>query len=312
MRSLRPEYLYRPSQILRRALYPLRSSRTLEEAPWGMPLSFDPYEIHGRAMLTLGILDLRTCEMISRVVAPGDIVVDVGANIGMMTSLMAKRAGPTGRVYAFEPQPDNRLRLEDNKLLWKEKVPASADVAISSAALSSSQGQAFLRLPDGFGDNSGLATLCTKNSTTPNVDVAVQVDTFDNYFQHLTSPTRIKLVKIDVEGHEDAVLKGMQQHLLQKRIEYIIYEEHRDVPTPATEMLAHWGYRSFMIDRTFRGPRLSPVETLPPRPVGEPTNLIAMTNAGVPPTLQKKGWTCLRRSSCSLSRGADVEGSLYA
>src|SRR5436305_13235898 len=49
-----------------------------------------------------------------RVLREGDIVVDIGANIGYLTVLASLLVGPTGRVIAFEPDPENVLRLRAN------------------------------------------------------------------------------------------------------------------------------------------------------------------------------------------------------
>ena len=70
MNWIRPEYLLRPSQILRRLAYGLGLTKNKARAttPWRLPVTFDPTELHGRAMLTLGLSDLRTNEIISRVV----------------------------------------------------------------------------------------------------------------------------------------------------------------------------------------------------------------------------------------------------
>lgn len=64
MRELQPEYLYRSSKILRRVAYVpgLTKSKRSAKTPFGLQIHFDPNELHGRAMLMLGLSDLRTCE----------------------------------------------------------------------------------------------------------------------------------------------------------------------------------------------------------------------------------------------------------
>ena len=134
MRALKPEYFYRPSQILRRLGYSVgfAKNKSSEMTPWRLRIAFAPGELHGRAMLTHGLSDLRTCEMISRIVRAGDCVVDISANIGIMTSLMAKRACVSGSVFAFEPHPQTSAWLEKNVCEWSHRDLDCAPVEVLS------------------------------------------------------------------------------------------------------------------------------------------------------------------------------------
>src|SRR5690606_28121969 len=60
----------------------------------------------GRAVALLGDIDRKVSTVIQRFVRPGDCVLDVGANLGVMTLYAARRVGSTGLVHAFEPQTD--------------------------------------------------------------------------------------------------------------------------------------------------------------------------------------------------------------
>ena len=59
-----------------------------------------PRETVGHIMWHLGVLDLAASEVCWRLLDPGETAVDVGANIGVMTGLLARRAGPTGESGA--------------------------------------------------------------------------------------------------------------------------------------------------------------------------------------------------------------------
>ena len=138
MRFIRPEYIFRPAQILRRLAWGLGMTKKAGSAmaPWGLTLRFDPDEVHGRAMLALGLSDLRVNEMIARIVRKGDIAVDIGANIGIMASLMAARSGPSGFVYAFEPHPKIRETLQKNIAAWASAPVPTAPVSVIPMAVS--------------------------------------------------------------------------------------------------------------------------------------------------------------------------------
>lgn len=291
MHVLKPEYVFRPLQGFRRLAYlvGLTVNNQSAETPWGLPITFDPTELHGRAMLTLGLSDLRTCEMISRIVRPGDRAVDIGANIGIMTSLMARRAEESGAIYAFEPHPHTRGRLEHNVREWNGSCLNCASVEVLPYAVSSRVGMGHLVEPASFGTNSGVARLVeagAQGQQTHRVDTII----FDEWSAKMP-PT--KLVKIDVEGHEDDVLAGMKKSLAAGRIDFLIIEEMRQLPSPACEFLQQFGYKTFLIDRTFFGPQLLPTENCPSLLTGEATNLLAVAEGLSIEFLQRNGWTCL-------------------
>lgn len=297
MTYIRPEYWFRPSQIGRRLAYSLGLTRdnSLATTPWGMPIEFDPTELHGRAMLTHGLADLRTNEMIARIMREGDAAVDIGANIGIMTSLMAACAGPSGSVYAFEPHPKTQKLLERNAQRWRSMSSlATAEVTVSAKAVSSGAGNAILHEPGGFFANSGIASLeavrASKGDSGGNH--SVETISFDEW---LGNRRTIRLVKIDVEGHEDAVFLGMQSALGTKRIDYLIFEEMRSLPSRATELLESFGYSCFLLDRSFWGPVLVSTKDAPRQLEGEATNILAMRASSGIERFMTKGWRCLNR-----------------
>jgi ubiquinone/menaquinone biosynthesis C-methylase UbiE len=65
-------------------------------------------------LILCGVLDKHETDAIGRMIKPGMTILDVGANIGYFTLIAAKLAGKTGKVYAFEPQPENFRLLVRN------------------------------------------------------------------------------------------------------------------------------------------------------------------------------------------------------
>src|SRR3954449_12172031 len=115
---LKPEYLFRPRQLLRR----LRAGTDVGNAtvrvrlPGGADFVAPGSDHIAKALLHLGVFDLVVTETLWRLIDPGEVVVDAGANIGYMSSIMAARvgAGCGGGGGAFEPHPQLFRELQAN------------------------------------------------------------------------------------------------------------------------------------------------------------------------------------------------------
>ena len=112
----KPEYIVRPQQMMKRVLSSvLPKPRTVEVMlPWGLRILVRPAEDIGAAIWRLGVYYLPLSEVIWRLLDPGEVAVDCGANVGYVTSLMAARVGPKGRVLSFEPHPKIFAELAAN------------------------------------------------------------------------------------------------------------------------------------------------------------------------------------------------------
>jgi hypothetical protein len=99
-----PEYLYQPAQALKRLTRLLTAEPDSAEVmlPWGLAMRIRPRDDLGRALWHKGIYDLTLCETIWRLLDRGESAIDVGANVGYISGLMAARSGPDGSVLAFE------------------------------------------------------------------------------------------------------------------------------------------------------------------------------------------------------------------
>jgi FkbM family methyltransferase len=132
---------------------------------------------------------------------PGDVVLDVGANLGYYTLLFARHVGPTGKVFAFEPDPDNFSLLQEN-------VARNGydNVVLVRKAASDYSGMAQLYRS---ADNQGDHRLYDTDGKRPSV--AVESITLDEFFAGYSGP--IHLVKMDIQGAEAAALDGMMRLL---------------------------------------------------------------------------------------------------
>lgn len=157
-----------------------------------------------RAMLT-ETYDIILCDFLKQNLSEGDIVLDVGANVGYISAMAASCVGPGGEVHGFEPLAECYERLERLRQLNPE-----LHLYFNNIALGEAEGS----LPIVFnpaGDSRNASLVPGKQSA---VSREVPVRRLDDYIARtISSPERIKAIKIDVEGFEFPVLKGLSGFL---------------------------------------------------------------------------------------------------
>jgi FkbM family methyltransferase len=194
-------------------------------------------DVQGALLFVYGTTEFLGTQLVRSLLEPADTVVDVGANLGEYTLIAARRVGPAGRVFAFEPHPGN------NRLLTRSiETNGLANVDVFPFALSDARGQAFLDVSSG--SHSGLARLTDSDGSGGNV--AVACETLDTVRDRERIP-RVALLKIDVEGFEPAVLRGAERTLTEDRP--AVFFEANDLvasadgfASPAIDLLRAHGY----------------------------------------------------------------------
>jgi len=300
---LKPEYFYQPRRALRRIL-PFRHSSNAEfveeKLPWGLHIRTRPNEEHGCILATLGIIDLAVTETIFRLAEPGEIAVDVGANIGYMTAVLASRVSSLsgGSVLAIEAHPEIFEELKYNVENWRKQL-TNVNLEIQQIAISDERGKVTLGIPDSFATNRGLAAVLSRNDATeqPNLNywqtVTVESVSLDEL---LPAPKKIGVLKLDVEGHEISVLKGAKKLLKEQRIRDCVFEEHGEYPTDVTRFFEDMGYTVFRIQRQFFGPRLLAPDSNIARTKWQPTSFLATQQPERALNLfQERGWKALKK-----------------
>ncbi|MBD1873990.1 FkbM family methyltransferase [Nodosilinea sp. FACHB-131] len=293
----RPEYFFQPNQIVKRFKLNFKASPVPEtfNLPWGAKLNAFPGEVIGRSISAMGIYDLCVSETLWRIIDEGETCVDVGANIGYMTSLMAHRVGLRGKVIAFEPHPTIYQRLSNNVRSWSTEKNWT-QIETSSLAISEQLGQAQLFIPTNFDLNQGTASLMLSSDEvdcSTGQQLVVETDTLDNLFNSLT----IELLKIDVEGHEINVLSGAEKLLGENRIRDIIFEEHRAYPNPVSEFLKEKGYSVYRVTKKFLKPDLVPPQAAGFHPWEPPCYLATKDVDRVASRFKSLGWKCLKNTT---------------
>ena len=254
----KPEYLFRPSQVGRRVLRALRSTPATATVslPWGTPITIRPGEVIGRAIWTTGVYDLAVTEALWRLIDRDETVVDADANIGYMTSLMARRAGPRGTVLAFEPHPDVFRDLEENAAQWRESA-GLGQIRLVRAALGRHSGTQTLDEGPDFLSNRGTARLAAPEKDTVSAGVGRRFDVDVVTLDEAVTGARPAVLKIDVEGHELAVLEGATRLLEARTSRDIIFEDHDTMTCPTGAQLRRYGYSVFRLAKGLTRPVLS-------------------------------------------------------
>lgn len=288
---IKPEYLYNPGQILRRLRLTdecIRRGECVARLRWGLDLRIDPRELIGNCIARLGVYDLAVSEALWRLVDPGESAIDAGSNIGYTASILARRVGPSGRVYCFEPHPVVYQRLERNVALWQLPVQTF------QMALSAESGEAALHIPKYFSGNQGTASLDDRPGSAEYGRVAVHTEALDA-LRVVAGP--IGVMKVDVEGHELSVFAGAERRLSAGEIRDIVFEDHAAPPTAVMRLLERHGYTVLALSCGFFGPRLTPLsEPLPRRRAGEPPNYLATRDPDrAMRRLRPAGWRILAR-----------------
>ena len=144
-------------------------------------------------------------EFICSVLQEGDIFVDVGANIGLFSLIASKFVGPEGLVICFEPSPTTFDRLVENV-----NQNCLENIDLRNIGLSNSSGELTFYISENGYD--------AWNSFAPGQDnklqrsIQVPVSTLDKELSGIDK-SRVKVIKIDVEGWEKFVLYGGQAFL---------------------------------------------------------------------------------------------------
>lgn len=207
-----------------------------------------------------GYDDYGLAKVLKHLIRKGFQTMDVGANIGAYTLIMARAVGPEGRVAAFEPNPEMYGRLLYNLDLNR----LATIVQTHPIALSAQPGIATLYLPTNASRNRGTASL-VRYTHTQQPEIKVVVETLDRMAEGWT---RCDLIKVDAEGSDFAVLEGSLQ-VIRKFLPSLIFEFHPELwPEPEKHwnklcgILAELGYKLYSIG-THRA-RLRPIVAAPP------------------------------------------------
>jgi len=192
----------------------------------------------------LGAFEPGTANTLQKLVKPGDIVFDIGANIGAHTLGLAQSVGPSGRVYAFEPADFAFAKLRRNLALNPELQARTHPQQLLLAATPSqiAEREIYASWPlekdDSVHPKHRGRLVSTAHAT---------VDTLDAFVAR-QGIARLDLIKMDVDGHELPVLQGGRETLRRFRpllvmemSPYVHAEQHQSF-AEFVELLKSAGY----------------------------------------------------------------------
>lgn len=196
----------------------------------------------GRALYVSGIWEPEVTGAFRALISPGDTVYDVGGDAGYYTLLFRRCAGENGRVVVFEPIPKAQERIKENLAL-----NGFANCTLVTEALGSKPGSFVLERP--FEDS----RISLTKSTAGEGDITVRVERFDDLAARRPLPPP-QLVKIDVEGAELEVLRGMEEMVARHRPLFVIELHPHTLPLfgasvqDVTDWLVGRGYHLTPLD----------------------------------------------------------------
>lgn len=210
-----------------------------------------------------------------RLLRPGDLVVEGGANIGCHTLVMAEAIGPTGLLYVFEPLPDLIPLLELTLIYQKKRFERLASIEIRNLALLDHEGPIEILLePEVYG---GAHVAVPHTSDRYSRRLPARATTIDAALRDEgTRP--VSLIRLDIEGSEILALRGAEETLRRSPALKIVMEwspimlRSRSDPMEGAAWLSSLGFRFWRIEGAlWRGHSLHPVtsDALPDLPHGE-------------------------------------------
>ncbi len=180
-----------------------------------IPLKYDGI---GRALYVYGSRELDHKWMIDNELSLGNVVLDLGANIGYYAIMEAKKIGRYGKIYAIEPDPRNIEFLEKNI-----KLNSIVDIFYFEQGAISNKNE---KVEFVLSSKTNLSSFDLKKSKDNSNSINVQAYDLETY---LKNKKRVDLVRMDIEGHEIEVFdslinfsKDFQNYLPKK----IIFETH--------------------------------------------------------------------------------------
>lgn len=144
-----------------------------------------------------GIFEPFETQLVNTQIRKGDIVLDIGANIGYYTLIFARLVGEQGKVFAFEPDPTNFSLLQKNV-----EINGYKNVELVQEAVSNKTGKLRLYLSE---DNKGDHRIYDSHDDRESIEI--EATRLDDYFRNYDGV--VDFIKMDIQGAEAGAVQGM-------------------------------------------------------------------------------------------------------
>jgi FkbM family methyltransferase len=195
--------------------------------------AYNKHDVYiGRSIEKYGEFSEQEADLFHQICRPGDVVVEVGANIGAHTVGLAKRVGPAGMVVAFEPQT-----MAFQLLATNVAINSLTNVQCLKMAVGDRTGQTLVPQP-ALDQTNNFGGVSLENVARGE---QVPLVTLDSILQ----VGRMRLLKVDVEGMERQVISGATDTISRLRPALYVENDRPERSRKLIETIAGLGYELF-------------------------------------------------------------------
>lgn len=191
--------------------------------------------------------EIRLARFLIHQLNPGDVFIDVGAHYGYFSLLAAHLVGQQGKVIGFEASPTTFEIVQKNQALFEHLQVINAAISDSNTPLS------FYEFPNLYSEYNTLDIEQFKQEEWFKEQAPKEINIQSIILDEFLSQKQLeaKLIKIDVEGAEDKVIRGLQAHLSEYSpivvMEYLSIERGGHIHEQAEKMLKKLAYQPHYI-----------------------------------------------------------------
>ena len=241
-----------PSLLFRRVVTEVRFSlhspghpvtKNLGGVKFEFDFAFDP----SIKLMYRSVYEVDIIRIFRKYLRAGDTFIDVGANIGYLSAVASGSVGPSGQVHSFEPVPRYFERLKSFASMNADRRIVANQLALGEADSTATIN--VTSLPN-IGWNTLVSGMMKRENVGESIEVPVQ--RLDAYIgQHRLE--KIALIKIDTEGFEFPVLKGLSQYLAKNKPVFMVEVAPSAYPllgvtlTQLKEYMSGFSYRAYAV-----------------------------------------------------------------
>lgn len=194
-------------------------------------------------LITDKIREMESTKEVLNIVNKGDVILDIGANIGYYALMEARLTGRAGLVYACEPVPENFELLKRNI-----QLNGVTNIEAFNIALGDKNGEVEMYLSQ----KSNLHSMSLTKNTSSESRIKVKLLKVDEFLKDKGAPD---FVRMDVEGYENKILQGMDKILQSDKLCKLFIEVHFNIMDrmESVELLNTLKKNDFAIKRIFQG-----------------------------------------------------------